>query len=398
VGKFVSMENRAMIYMKHPLLTTLLLALLCAPILTLGQSLEEQWRASSAELARYYSQKNWPEALRVIEQQLKLAERTGNREALASVLYNKSCVHALAGQKEPALAAIREAVDAGFTDYSRYLNDTDFDSLRADPRFKSLLAGLKAKYGPTPLLWDRTQPAPEFHQLFDSSQAQEFLEMRREFSIDAVLQGAKDDYERLRRLTGWVSSRWQHSPNQMASKSDPLTILREAQKGGRFICREYAIVLAGVATAYGMPARVLNLLPRDVETRSEAHSVAEVWLDQFHKWILADGQYGAIGELDGVPLNGIELQAALASDRPVVCSVGAAMCSEWKPFILRNAYYFKFADDQHLFKRSMKNQLVLVPKGAPNPKKFAGGNEDVFAGSIYTSNPDTFYAPPKRSN
>jgi hypothetical protein len=143
---------------------------------------------------------------------------------------------------------------------------------------------------------------------------------------------------------------------------------------------------------------VLNLLPRDVETRSEAHSVAEVWLDQFHKWVLADGQYGAIGELDGVPLNGIELQAALASDRPVVCSAGATTCGEWKPFILRNAYYFKAADDQHLFKRSMKNQLVLVPNGAPNPKKFAGGNEEIFVGAIYTSNPDTFYAPPKRSN
>jgi hypothetical protein len=78
--------------------------------------------------------------------------------------------------------------------------------------------------------------------------------------------------------------------------------------------------------------------------------------------------------------------------------VGAAISSEWKPFILRNAYYFKFADDQHFFKRSMNSQLVLVPKGAPNPKKFAGGNEAVFAGAIYTSNPDTFYAPPKRWN
>jgi len=387
-----------MVYIKRVLYVVPLLALLCAPILAQTQSLEEQWRASSAELARYYSQKNWPEALRVIEQQLKLAERSSNREALASVLYNKSCVHALAGEKEPALAAIRQAVDAGFTDYSRYRNDTDFDSLRADPGFESLLAELKAKYGPTPLLWDRTQPSPAFQQQFDSAQAQEFLEMRREFSIDAILEGAKDDYERLRRLTGWVSSQWKHSPNQMASKSDPLTILREARKGGRFICREYAIVLAGVATAYGMPARVLNLLPRDVETRSEAHSVAEVWLDQLHKWVLADGQYGAIGELDGVPLSGIELQAALASDRPVVCSVGDAACSEWKPFILRNAYYFKTADDQRLFKRGMKSQLVLVPKGAPNPKKFAGGNEEVFAGAIYTSNPDTFYAPLKRSN
>ena len=147
-----------------------------------------------------------------------------------------------------------------------------------------------------------------------------------------------------------------------------------------------------------MPARVLNLLPRDVETRSEAHSVAEVWLEHLQKWVLADGQYGIIPELDGIPLNGIELQAAFAADRPVVCSVEVSACSEWKPFILQNAYYFKTADDQRSFKRSMKRQLVLVPKGAPKPTKFAGGNEEVFAGAIYTSNPETFYAPPKRVN
>jgi len=289
-------------------------------------------------------------------------------------------------------------VAAGFTEYYKYLSDPDLDSLRSEPDFKSLLAELKAKYGAVPLEWDRTQPAPDFQQQFDSPQAQEFLDMRREFSIDAVLSGVKDDYERLRQLTHWVSTRWQHSPNQMASKADPLTILREAQKGGRFICREYAILLAGVATAYGMPARVLNLLPRDVETRSEAHSVAEVWLEHFQKWVLADGQYGIIAELDGIPLNGIELQAAFAADRPVVCSGGVSVCGEWKPFIVRNAYYFKTADDQRSFKRSMKRQLVLVPKGAPKPTKFAGGNEEVFAGAIYTSNPVTFYAPPKRVN
>ncbi len=374
----------------------LLFVLACGSIQAQPQSVEDQWRALNAELARAYSQKDWPAALRIIEEQLKLAEPTGNREARAGVLYNKACVHALAGQKELALAAIHEAVSAGFTDYFKYRSDPDFNSLRADPDFKTLLAELKEQYGPSPLAWDRGQSAPEFEQLFDSPDAQELLQLRREFSLDAVLDGAKDDYERLRRLTHWVSTRWQHSPNQMASKSDPLTILREAQHGGRFICREYAIVLAGVAAAAGMPARLLNLLPRDVETRSEAHSVAEVWLKQFHKWVLADGQYGAIAELDGVPLSGLELQAAFAAERPVVCSAGASVCSEWKPFILRNAFYFKTADDQRLFGRSVTRQLVLVPKGAPNPTKFAGGNEEVFAGSIYTSNPGSFYAPPSR--
>jgi hypothetical protein len=182
----------------------------------------------------------------------------------------------------------------------------------------------------------------------------------------------------------------------MASKSDPITILREAQKGGRFICREYAVVMAGVAAAYGMPTRVVNLLPRDVETRSEAHSVAEVWLEGLHKWVLADGQYGAIGELDGVPLNAIELQAAFVTDRPVVCSAGEAVLAEWKPFFLRNAYYFKIYADQRSFQRAASGQLVLVPKGTPEPHKFAGGNEELFADATYTSNPASFYAPPPR--
>ncbi len=259
-----------------------------------------------------------------------------------------------------------------------------------------LPAQSKAMDGPAPLVWDRSQPAPEFPVRWDDPKIPQYLEMRREFAIDAVVAGAKDDYERLRRLARWVSTRWEHSSDQMASKSDPITILREAQKGGRFICREYAVVLAGVAAANGLPARIINLLPRDVETRSEAHSVAEVWLEGFHKWVLADGQWGVVAELDGVPLNAIEVQAALAADRKVVCSAGDEVFAEWKPFILRNAYFFKTGNDQRAFEYRTTAQLVLVPQGAPNPTKFAGGNEEVFAGAIYTSNPDSFYAPPRK--
>ena len=385
-----------MIRLKSAIFAALIFALVCGPLLAQKPSVDDKWGALNNELKRVYDRKDWPGTMSVLDRMLKLAEGTGNREYRGGILYMKACVHALSGQKAQAIEAIRQAVAAGFTDYSKYRSDTDLDSLREDPAFKSMLAEIKAKYGPMPLIWDRTQPAPPFPVLYDDPKAPQFLEMRREFAIDAVVAGAKDDCERLRRLAHWVSSRWKHSPNQMASKSDPLTILREAQKGGRFICREYAIVMAGVAAAYGMPARVVNLMPRDVETRSEAHSVAEVWLDEFGKWVLADGQYGTIGELDGVPLSGIELQAALAADRPVVCSAGDAIFAEWKPFILSNAFFFKMGNDQRSFEHRTISQLVLVPKGAPKPTKFAGGNEEIFAGAVYTSNPETFYAPPRR--
>jgi hypothetical protein len=378
-------------------LLSFFLILIFFPVIVGAQQpgVEERWRTLNGELQQSYGSKKWPAALSVLDRMMKLADETKNGEVRAAVFYMEGCVYSLAGQRAPALEALRRAVAEGFTDYGKYSSDTDLDALRGDPEFQALLAEIKARYGPAPLEWDRDKPAPSFTIKYDNPKDPRFPEMRREFVIDAVVEGAKDNYERLRRLARWVSTRWEHSPDHMASKSDPITILREAQKGGRFICREYAIVMAGVASAYAMPARVVNLLPRDVETRSEAHSVAEVWLEQFHKWVLADGQYGAIGELDGVPLNAIELQAAFAADKPVTCVAGEGVCTEWKPFILRNAFYFKVYGDQRSFQRAASEQLVLIPKGAPEPHTFAG-DPSVFAGSVYTSNPATFYAPPPR--
>ena len=373
-----------MIRLKSLLLAVLAIVIVFAPLPAQKPSVNDQLAALNKELNRVYDQKDWPAAISVLDRMLKLADETQNAEVRGGVLYMKACVHALAGKRAEALAAIRQAVGAGFTDYSKYSSDTDLDSLRGDPEFKSLLAEIKAKYGPAPLVWDRARPAPPFPVLYDDPKDPRFLEMRREFAIDAVVAGAKNDHERLRLLARWVSTRWEHSSDQMASKSDPLTILREAQKGGRFICREYAIVMAGVAAAYGLPARVVNLLPRDVETRSEAHSVAEVWLDGSAQ--VGPGRRAVRGhtaELDGVPLNAIELQAAFAADRPVVCSAGDGMLAEWKPFILRNAFFFKTGNDQRAFEHRTTAQLVLVPKGAPIRRSSRGERRGFRRGDLH---------------
>ena len=65
-----------------------------------------------------------------------------------------------------------------------------------------------------------------------------------------------------------------------------------------------------------MPSRVLGLKRRDVETAKSGagHVVAEVWLDQFNKWVFVDGQCGAIPEKDGCPLNAVEFQKSIANE------------------------------------------------------------------------------------
>jgi CubicO group peptidase (beta-lactamase class C family)/transglutaminase-like putative cysteine protease len=380
--------------LKILLILTFILTLAGTNLLAQDTGLDPRWKPLNEELTRAYEGKDWPASLAVLDRMMKLADETKNAEARVAILYMRGCVHSRAGEKAPALEALRASAAAGFMDYDKISSDPDLNPLRAEPGFKSLLAELKAKYGPVPIEWDRSRPAPAFAVTYDDPADPRLAAMRREFGIDAAVAGAKDDLDRLIRLARWVSGRWEHSPNQVASKPDPVTILREAQKGGRFICRDYAIVMAGVAAAYGLPARVVNLLPRDVETRSESHSVAEVWLGGLQKWVLADGQYGAVGELAGLPLNAVELQAAFVADEPVTCSAGDAVLAGWKPFILRNAYYFKTGDDQRAFDRRTSRQLVLVPKGAAEPHKFAGANEEVFTGAIYTSNPDSFYAAP----
>ena len=125
-----------MIRPRSVLLTVLVIVLVCAPLFAQKRSVDDQWAALNEELRRAYGQKDWPGVMSVLDRMLKLADDTKNQEYRGGILYMKACVHALSGQKAQAIATIRQAVAAGFTDYSKYSSDTDFDSLRQDPGFK----------------------------------------------------------------------------------------------------------------------------------------------------------------------------------------------------------------------------------------------------------------------
>ena len=51
----------------------------------------------------------------------------------SGVLYNSACVYALGGRPEEAIKLLDKAIDNGFGHREWLENDTDLDSLRADP-------------------------------------------------------------------------------------------------------------------------------------------------------------------------------------------------------------------------------------------------------------------------
>lgn len=253
----------------------------------------------------------------------------------------------------------------------------------------------------TPLTWDLEKTNTPITILMSDPNESEMVQLRELYNLEDVIRDAEDDYAKLRLITGWVQKQWKHNGNNKPSRPDPLTILKEANEGKSFRCVEYARVVAACARALGMPSRALNLKRRDVETAKSGagHVVAEVWLDQFNKWVFVDGQWGAIPEKDGRPLNAIEFQKSIANDHSKLNIRFARKGNKFRYLIwvAPYLYYFDFDLDQKFFKQKMEpgrisgslGKIMLVPKGANKPKVFQ--IKKPITNCNYISNPQIFY-------
>jgi len=73
------------------------------------------------------------------ERALEWAERARSaNQSDSMVLYNVACVYALGGMVDEAIECLDKAIQNGFGHRAWMENDSDLDSLRADPRFESL--------------------------------------------------------------------------------------------------------------------------------------------------------------------------------------------------------------------------------------------------------------------
>lgn len=214
-------------------------------------------------------------------------------------------------------------------------------------------------------------------------------ELRKEYALDKKVANCSTDYEKVQVITNWVHNLWKHDGNNTPAKSDPLFILREVEKGQRFRCVEYGVVISGCLQALGIQARTLGLKTADVETRvsGAGHVATEVFLPDLHKWILVDGQWNAIPELNGTPLNAVELQAALAKNEQGLKFRGFSTFDSirYKKWITPYLYYLDVWAVDH--------RIMLGPVGAKKPAIFQV--KYPLSVQVYTHSPKVFYAEPR---
>ncbi|HCI82494.1 MAG TPA: transglutaminase, partial [Ktedonobacter sp.] len=223
-------------------------------------------------------------------------------------------------------------------------------------------------------------------------------QLRTEYHLESVIKHCTSDYEKVRAVCAWVRRQWEHNGDNQPEKRDPISILCEAQQGKQFRCVEYAIVLSGVLAALGITARALSLMTQDVETREygAGHVATEVYLPDLEKWMLVDGQFDVIPVREGVPLNAVELQQALAQD---ATGLSIETFSQTEPgfylsWIAPYLFYFQVPLDNRLFWAEVQDMrhLVLVPLGEKEPKIFQRTVH--FENMLYTHFLEAFYPHP----
>jgi hypothetical protein len=134
--------------------------------------------------------------------------------------------------------------------------------------------------------------------------------LRREYPLEKVVSGAPDEWTAQLRLKDWVF-RQLPGGNPRHSPKNALEVLKLAAQGERFYCTQYAITYHDCAQAVGWQTRKISVDRKHgpVGMQSSHHGVAEVWSNQFCKWVVIDPQSNLHFEKKGIPLSAWEIRA-----------------------------------------------------------------------------------------
>ena len=88
---------------------------------------------------------------------------------------------------------------------------------------------------------------------------------------------------------------------------DAHEILDRIEKGDSFFCTFKAALFVQACNAAGLTARMIGINQK----HSGAHTVSEVYINQFRKWMLVDPWMNCYFERDGIPLSAVDFHNSI---------------------------------------------------------------------------------------
>jgi transglutaminase superfamily protein len=133
--------------------------------------------------------------------------------------------------------------------------------------------------------------------------------LRERYQLRKRIESAQDEWTAQLSLKQWVSQSISNGDPRVSANT-AAEILRYAAQGETFYCTHYAITYVESALALGWQARMVGVDRRHGPEGLESahHGVAEVWSNQFSKWVVIDPQSNLHFEKDGIPLSAWEIR------------------------------------------------------------------------------------------
>ena len=188
------------------------------------------------------------------------------------------------------------------------------------------------------------------------------LESLRSIMPRQALDKSLPKLERLRAISTWLASSWEHTPaapglGVINSPWDPETVLSWApgQCGHNGLrptanCIFYGVSFANAAQAIGVPARCAIFAGKP--GKADGHFTAEFWSDEHQKWAMVDPNFDDFFIREGVPLSVSELQV-LGSELGDVTARGPGAESQ-RP----NQRVHRWFDSHERRARSLESRMV----------------------------------------
>ncbi|MCY4528383.1 MAG: hypothetical protein OXD46_05045 [Chloroflexi bacterium] len=249
-------------------------------------------------------------------------------------------------------------LEAGHADPNSYVSD---DSGRAwRNHHMAYLNVVRAEYVVRIRLAEGNDPTPPPMVFNDPDDPR--LESLRAIMPAKALDQSLPKLERLRAISTWLASSWEHTPagpdlGVINSPWDPETVLAWApgQCGHNGLrptanCIFYGVAFANSAQAIGVPARCAIFAGKP--GKADGHFTAEYWSDEHQKWAMVDPNFDDFFIHDGVPLSISELQK-LGSDLDDVTARGPGAESQ-----RTNQRVHRWFDSHDRRARSFESRMV----------------------------------------
>ncbi len=251
------------------------------------------------------------------------------KRGVKQAAYNVACAYALCNRKEKALDALQLAIKAGYTDYSHMKRDLDFDYIRNEARFDSLLASIREEGDKVYLLQKAAPyvkaevPGPAF--TYAPPTDSDLVRVRQFFNLDSIA-GGGDEVQGIKNIMYWLHDQIRHDgghfPNANRNAIDLYKVCKA--EGCGINCRGLAIILSELYLAMGWPARFVTCESKHYDTDPDCHVICMVWSRQLGRWLWMDPSFAAYVSDENGELLGIrEVRERLIDGRPLVLNEDA---------------------------------------------------------------------------